>query len=116
MGSGLAFVPGQAEQSLRIRRVGRLDKKYEERLLVMFGMFAGPEAALNGCAGPDRRQHAIQDKWTGGATLRARVGNTPGAAEAVEKGARLLALVNSGAPRSQILGFLKAQVFLLVSP
>ena len=65
--------------------------------------------------GHDRSKHALYDRWGAGATLQDRVGNTPGAANAVQKGARLLALINAGKPKSEIMRFLKAEVFNLAS-
>ena len=66
--------------------------------------------------GHDRSKHALYDEWADGATLEVRVRNTRGAATAVEKGARLFALVNSATPKSEILRFLRAGVLNLMSP
>jgi len=64
----------------------------------------------------DRTKHALDDSWGSGATLKARVANTPGAADAVARGTRVLVLVNSNAPKATILEFLGTDVFNITSP
>ncbi len=59
----------------------------------------------------DRSKHALDDSWGAGATLKARVANTPGAADAVAQGTRVLVLVNNNAPKPTIIEFLGAEVF-----
>jgi len=63
----------------------------------------------------DHNKHALKDVWAPGATLKQRVANTDGAADAVRKGAGLLALINNGRPKSEIMQFLTTEVFNLAS-
>jgi len=63
----------------------------------------------------DRNEHALKDVWAPGATLKQRVDNTDGAADAVRKGSGLLALINAGKPRAEIMRFIEAEVFNLAA-
>jgi len=63
----------------------------------------------------DHNTHALQDRWGAGATLKDRIANTPGAEAAIDGGSGLLALINAGKPKSEIMKFLEEKVFNLAA-
>jgi len=61
----------------------------------------------------DKVEHARHDSWGRGATLRERITNTIGAAEAIAQGAELLALLNRNPTKQAVIKHLREEVFPL---